>query len=883
MKTFLATIVLLFAYTLVYAQHCTLQGRIVAGRTPLQDAGVFLLSGDGTERAAVVTDSLGYFHFEALTPGGYLIRVRLVGFRQYETSFTVKGKMTDIGTVSLSAADNILKEVVVSAAPLPMIQKHDTTEYAAGAYKLAENASAAALIRKLPGITANGKTVKMQGEEVVNIFVDGKPFFTGDPYAALAILPAGMIDKVQVYRDKQPEEQVSGFSEKPATPVINLVIKQNRKHSMFGNAYGGTGTQARYLAGATANAFSGERRISSIVEANNIHAGHYTTDQLPGMADNSMLDAKTASVNYTDKWKNVELAGTYGYSRNVATTETRQDRHYTQATDSGAAYYGRDKRTGTTDGHNLTMTLDYHADSFNSLQVRPQWGWQQNKTMADITGTMQQQGITTGAAMTHNYATVTASSIAADALYMHKWRNARRSFTLGAGYKYNSNQSDLAQMVHNGVPVTDSMYQQTGMHATERCVTANAAYAIPAGKAGQVQLQYDISNVYASSDKNNYSSADPGQQGGVPHATVFNRFNNTVLTQKAGVFYRLRKSRADVSLGVFGQQAMQTLQQQEPVAFSVTHVYRNILPVLSAQYYFSPGRTWQLMYMPNAAQPEISQLQPLTDKTNSLLLYTGNTALKQVYQHNVSLRYTGMNTAKRVNYFLLLSGSYAHNYIGNSIFFAGRDTLISPGVVMRQGAQLMQPVNVDGYSYLNITAGYGFPLWKLHVDINMNGNMVHVPVVINGIINRIKRQGIGADVSVSSNISSNIDLTCSSNNTCNIAAGASVGSGIYYTNNSNLLLNLTLPMGFLVNMGASYRFTKAPGTGNTDDALLCNLGIGKQLWQERAQARVLVYDCTGQNKNIAQFVTDTYTEQVWRSAIERYIMLVFTCNFHRYK
>jgi len=438
------------------------------------------------------------------------------------------------------------------------------------------------------------------------------------------------------------------------------------------------------------------------------------------------------------------------------------------------------------------------------------------------------------------------------------------------------------QTVRDGITPADSMYLQTGLRVRENILTANAAYAIPLGKAGELQVQYDMNRRDASSGKYNYSSPDPVQPGTMTLTTVFNQFSTAAFTQKAGVFYRLRKNRTDVSAGLFGQLSAQQLRQQQPSVSDAGKTYRNLLPVLSAQYYFTPAKNLQLMYMPDAALPEILQLQPVADNANPMLLYMGNPMLKQVYQHNISMRYSALNAARRINYFLLLSGSYAYNYIGNSIFFAEKDTLLSPGVWMREGAQLQQPVNAGNYTYLNLTAGYGFPLWKLHVDADITGNLVRVPVAVNGTTSLVRRQGIGADVSVSSNISNNVDLTCSSNNTFSFVAAAS-GSSLYYMNNSNLLLNLILPAGFTVSTGIAYRLTKAPGAGNGEDALLCSLGIGKQLWKERAQLRALVYDCTGRNKNISQFVTDTYTEPLRRNAMQRYIMLVFNYNFRKYR
>jgi hypothetical protein len=62
------------------------------------------------------------------------------------------------------------------------------------------------------------------------------------------------------------------------------------------------------------------------------------------------------------------------------------------------------------------------------------------------------------------------------------------------------------------------------------------------------------------------------------------------------------------------------------------------------------------------------------NNTNSLQLSTGNPDLKQDFQKNLNMRYSGVNTEKATSFFALMGGNYSNNYIGNSTLIANQDT-----------------------------------------------------------------------------------------------------------------------------------------------------------------------------------------------------------------
>ena len=59
---------------------------------------------------------------------------------------------------------------------LPVIQKGDTTQFNADAYKTMPDADAADLIEKMPTVVVDNGKVQAQGETVKQVLVDGNPF-----------------------------------------------------------------------------------------------------------------------------------------------------------------------------------------------------------------------------------------------------------------------------------------------------------------------------------------------------------------------------------------------------------------------------------------------------------------------------------------------------------------------------------------------------------------------------------------------------------------------------------------------------------------------------------------------------------------------------------
>ena len=311
---------------------------------------------DSSFVAGTVTDATGNFSLLAPRPGDYVIKLAFVGF---EDLFIRRNITTNIelGTLKLRDKATVLSTVNIVELTPPALQKGDTTEYNSKAFKTQPDANAEDLVTKMPGIQqgTDGK-VQAQGENVQRVLVDGKPFFGDDPNAVLKNLPAEVIDRIQVFDQRSDQSQFTGFDDGNSLKTLNIITKPQFRDGVFGRAFAGAGTEDRWKGGATVNLFNKNRRLTFLLNGNNINEQNFSTEDLLGVmsgssnnnrpqgmrggfggrgggrgrggenfynpADNFLVDQRNGisttqsfGVNYANKWKTVDASFSYFFNR----------------------------------------------------------------------------------------------------------------------------------------------------------------------------------------------------------------------------------------------------------------------------------------------------------------------------------------------------------------------------------------------------------------------------------------------------------------------------------------------------------------------------------------------------------------------------------------
>lgn len=163
-----------------------------------------------------------------------------------------------------------LGEAMVTTSKIRMVVKGDTLIYDADAFQLAEGSMLDGLIKMLPGFELRDGRIRVNGQYVSELLVNGENFFKGDPRVALENLPAYMVNKVKVYRKEHEYSYITQEKNKEELPlVVDVNLKREYSVGWVANAGVGYGLEDRYMARLFGLGFTDYSRLAVYGNANN--------------------------------------------------------------------------------------------------------------------------------------------------------------------------------------------------------------------------------------------------------------------------------------------------------------------------------------------------------------------------------------------------------------------------------------------------------------------------------------------------------------------------------------------------------------------------------------------------------------------------------------
>ncbi len=794
---------LVFLGTLAsWAQVPALDGRIVDAKNNRPMAGVhirLILQSDTLRTNITSTDTAGMFVFEKIGKGDYAVEATYVGYVTLRKILTFGGPVIHLGTLQLTQTAIPMKEVVVQGRIPPAVQKGDTTEYNAGAFKMNRDASAEDLVTKMPGVTIDNTGVKAQGENVQQVLVDGRPFFGTDPTLALRSLPSEVIDKVQVFDKLSDQAQLTGFDDGQSVKTMNIVTRRDRRQGEFGRLNGGYGTDERYIGSGNFNSFEGDQRLSLLALFNNVNQQNFSSQDLlgvssaanqgggfggggggggafgqggrrastgsnagrlgggggfiggPGNSVNNFLVGQQSGVsninslglNYADSLvRGMDMTGSYFYNYTDNQNPQTLNRQYIISSDSSSYYNEQSNAEQKNYNHRFNIRTDYSIDSSNSVIFTPQLYLQNNHSVNSVNGVNSSAGnIPLSSSENDNQTGTTGYTTQDHLIYRLKFPDRGRTLSVNVGYSGNRKQGDgfLSSLdtYYTGQSYgADTLNQHNGLLTTGYTLSTNLAYTEPVGTNGLIQINYSPSYTRNNSDNRTYNFND--LTGGYTdiNPQLSNTFDNTYITNNVGAGYRFRSQGFNAIAGFSYQISRLDDHQTYPFEQSLTKTFYDLLPNFMVNYQFSRRRTLRFFYRTSVTSPSVSQLQSAVDNTNPLLLTTGNPDLKQSYSHTLLTRLMLSNTDNAQSMLVFFYANYTEDYIGNSVVTAERDTILSGGVRLSPGTQLTSPVNLGGYWNLRGLCTYGFPVDFLESNLNLNAGLSYTRTP--GIVNNLR-------------------------------------------------------------------------------------------------------------------------------------------------
>jgi len=940
MKNIFVLCFVIFTAINTFSQNYTVTGQVADSSTkkPLFRANVILSRVTDSKVTGAFSDFNGKFTVNNLKKGKYIFEISFLGYKTYHRNLDLTTEKIDLHTIFLSTQGGVqLKEIDVVGMTSGVTIKNDTTEYDASAFKVNKDAVAEDLIQKMPGITVQNGQVQAHGENVGSVLVDGKLFFGDDPNAALKNIPAEVIDKIQVFDQQSEQSQFTGFDDGNSIKTINIVTRTRIKEGTFGKLFAGYGDQQKYSAGGNLNIFNDDQRISILTQFNNVNIQNFSSEDLlgvmssagsggrggfggrgsgngnnrgqggvggqptggyggpggPGSSNNvsnflvsqtaGLVDTKAFGVNYVDKWgKDFDITGSYFFNITNNNALSLSDRNYF-LTSATAQSYNQNNTSDTKNiNHRFNFRITYQIDTSNSIIFRPTFTFQQNDGSSNnIANTFQglDQLSNTSSIFNTNLRAYNSSN---ELLYRHKFDTPGRTISFDFNGSLNKSSGDNTFNSNdifyaNSIASDTTLNQISDLLKNGGSATANIVYTEPFTENGLLQFNSRFNYSEDNSNKNTYDEL-PGSS--LLDTSLSNVYRKYYTTQSYGAGYRYRKESLMYGFGVNYNLAELRNEQTFPYAHETVRSFSSVLPNFMLMYRISKDQNLRIMYRANNDDPTIDQLQDVLNNSNPTQLSMGNPALAQDYKHTLNIRYTETGFENVHSFFILFGGTFTENYIGNRTIIAQKDTTVMNNIVLNQGSQLVVPANINGYVNLRSLITYGFPVFflKSNLNLNLSYNYTRTPGIINNMLDRVNSSTYAGGFVLSSNFSDKIDFTVSTTSSINYVKDnlQAASNSRYFNQNSLVKLYLWIWEGFVLTNELNHEYDNGLSASYNRNIILWNITFGKKfLSNDNAELRFSCNDVLNKNTNIQHNITDTYTEDVRSNTLGRYFLLSF--------
>ena len=891
----------------VFAQSYSVKGKITDGKdnSALPGATVFFIHLPDSVKVASVTNLEGQFNFQ-VKAGEYLLRVSFLGFQTLQRSVQVTNKPLDLGNIGLEVNSKMLHEVTITESVLTAVQKGDTTEFNAQAFKTNPDANADELVEKIPGVIIQDGKVKAQGEDVKRVLVDGKEFFGDDAMATLKNLPAEVIDKIQVFDEQSERARISGIDDGILNKTINIITKPEKRNGRFGKGSVGGGTDNRYVAGGVLNIFKPGRRLTIVGESNNINQQNFGLDDLLGAgtkggqnsgsnrnADNGTTTTHAAGLNYLQSWsKKAELTASYygSYTDNTGFENSFREYIERRAIDTELEQETYAKQNSN---HRVNARFEYQIDSANTLFIQPRLSFQMNKSLSDFNSQSFLKEAPVNAADNTTSADLAGYNLNNELIFRHRFPKKGRTASISLHTSATKNAGDnflngLTTIYRDTLTRYNRRDQLRNRNTNGYNINTNITYTEPLQHAGYLSFNYTIGFNKNDSDRRTYNRLGDEEDYWDLSERLSNTFVNNGSLHQVGLGYHYFTKKLNLTVRASYQYSDLNNDRIFPTQRNSYKEFTKFVPNASLVYRFSKQKNVRFTYSSTTSNPSIDQLQDFVDNINTLRLRTGNPDLQQEYRHNFNFRYSALNLDKSSTFVANVSGNVVQNSIAtNRIINAARDTIEAYNIKIGPSVQLTRPVNLAGQYSIRSFINYGLPIKPIKSNLNfdLSADYNREPGMSNDTANFSITQDYNLGITISSNISENIDFTITSRSSYNLTHNTFRPdlNNTYFTQVNRIRLNWIFLNNFYLNTTFSQRIINGLNVGFNQNREMWHVSLGRKVFRNNSgDIRLSVFDALKENSSIRRNINTIYIEDVQNQVLQRYYMLSFTYTLRRF-
>jgi len=250
-----------------YAQEYSITGTLkTQDGEAVSFASILIKNSENKVLAFKTSDTNGVFTLLIPKADDLVLEINHLGYKRIHQTIK-EGKLNYEILMEKQAID--LSEVQVKSKPL-IRNIGDTLSYNIDSFAKNEDRSINDVIKRLPGMEVNDNgQIKFNGQNISNLYIDGDDLLD-DKYAiGTKTIPFNMVKELEVLQNHQPLKVLRNktLNDKVA---INLVIKEEAKLKLSGQAKLGLGLPEQYDGELNSILFNKKYKMLNVIKGNNI-------------------------------------------------------------------------------------------------------------------------------------------------------------------------------------------------------------------------------------------------------------------------------------------------------------------------------------------------------------------------------------------------------------------------------------------------------------------------------------------------------------------------------------------------------------------------------------------------------------------------------------
>lgn len=897
------------AITGTFAQN-TIQGKVLNhNNSPLPSASIIALNSlDSVLVGFGLSDIHGRFRIEGLPEGKYIFQTSFLGYLDSHVKVEVRkgDKSIEIPSIQLKEGHMKLDEVVITANHVPMRMSNDTISYNANAFDVKAHESVEDLIKKLPGVeVAKDGSIKVQGEQIEKVLVEGKEFFGNDPTIATRNLPADAVERVEVFNKKSEMAEFSGIDDGMEQKTINLALKEDHKKGFFGNGKSGYGTLGRYDAKFNVNSFKGDATWTALGMANNVNEQGFSLMDYIGFMGGfgalggsegrievnsddmgipigqdfgqGFMNTMSGGINYNnDLSDNDEISASYFYTR----LDNEMDRRTLRQNLLNAGRYDTDESAINelvSNGHTLNLKYKTKNDTSYRITFGTRIIYNDGLQSKMINRSLVTNNVVTNKTESLNVSSQNRINFGFNGTYSKRLNNRGRLFSLNGNINRRDKSANgilnsISTFFNNRLTSLDTINQQQIIENNAMDYKLVASYTEPLGKGRFLEFNINHQNLNNDYSKEFYDIFFVlGDENAVINNVLSDIYNRNFLYSRAGVKYKINRKKYNATLGInlqFSDQSGEIKSNE----FNLDKNYFSVLPSLRFNYDIHTSRSIRIDYVTNIRAPSLEQLQPQLDNSDPLNLYQGNPNLIPEYNHHLELGYHSFSSFSNTLFFTGLNATYTQNRITNT------------QVVDANFVQKVTPVNVDYDIILRGYLTFSFPIRAVGIKAELNSNVVYNKgiLILNAIENNTKTWYNDYSLSLQNRKKKHFDLLVGStvrHNVRKYSDNADLDRS-FFTFNYYSDLSKDFGDKWRFKTSIDYKVYPEESFGGATDLTLLGASLSMNfLKSNKGQLTVSVVDIFNQNSGIDRTTSLNYIQDQRIVSLGRYAMVSFGYSF----